>query len=454
MGKPRVTSTKGRKNNRSDNNIEKVKSIQAGLKRKKQQQNLSNPPEPEDNDPSDHSAGSDPSDLSAGSDPSDQSEEEEEKPTPEDIQRLLEPYTKEQLITLLANSAADDPSLLSHIRSVAEHDIAHRNIFVHRFGYDVTSETLHEVFRHYGPLVDCHVIFDNATGRNKGYGFVVFSTRSGAVKALKQPEKKIGARMALCQLAAIRHDSPASSSTDLAQRRVYVSNVPADASHDKLKAYFATFGEIEIGPSGSDTLTGKWNGFAIFVYKTRDGANRALQEPYKNFEGRQLYCKLVGDLSQKGKLPANPVPPQSLPVVNQQPSLNAVAEAQNAAMLGHNPAYNMLVQNQLLTNTALNPNSFAALNPAALAAFNPTANLVIPPGQGYGAHGYGEQGHGSVGVGLGGYNVFENFRTQESAGLSYRGSQLGQSFSLTPATGFFRGFPQYFTPSSFCGHNF
>ncbi|PKU86274.1 UBP1-associated protein 2A isoform X4 [Dendrobium catenatum] len=442
MGKPRVTSTKGRKNNRSDNNIEKVKSIQAGLKRKKQQQNLSNPPEPEDNDPSDHSAGSDPSDLSAGSDPSDQSEEEEEKPTPEDIQRLLEPYTKEQLITLLANSAADDPSLLSHIRSVAEHDIAHRNIFVHRFGYDVTSETLHEVFRHYGPLVDCHVIFDNATGRNKGYGFVVFSTRSGAVKALKQPEKKIGARMALCQLAAIRHDSPASSSTDLAQRRVYVSNVPADASHDKLKAYFATFGEIEIGPSGSDTLTGKWNGFAIFVYKTRDGANRALQEPYKNFEGRQLYCKLVGDLSQKGKLPANPVPPQSLPVVNQQPSLNAVAEAQNAAMLGHNPAYNMLVQNQLLTNTALNPNSFAALNPAALAAFNPTANLVIPPGQGYGAHGYGEQGHGSVGVGLGGYNVFENFRTQESAGLSYRGSQLGQSFSLTPATGFFRGFPQ------------
>lgn len=424
MGKQPVKSKQGRKSN-PISNIQKEKSSKAVFKKKKKQQQPG--PNPlEDNDPilfeSDHGA------------------DEEENPSPEDLQRLLEHCSKDQLIAYLTDAAADDPHLLSQIRSAADLDIAHRKIFVRGIGWDVTSEALLEAFRRYGPVLDCNVVVDKTSGRNKGYGFILFSNRSGAVKALKEPEKKIGTRIATCQLSSTRYIATATNPTDLSQRRVYVGNVQADVSPEKLKALFASFGEIESGPTGFDLHTGKSRGFAIFVYKTQDGATRALKEPYKMFEGNQLHCKLAFDHSQKGKLPATPVvAPQSLPVINQQPAVNVAAAAPpNVAMLGQNPAYSMLlVQNPLFTNAAWNPNSLATLNPSALAAFN--GNLAAPQGQGYGGLGSGAQLYG--GQGHGNPNVFGTYKAQESASLSYRGPQFGQSSSFTPATGFFRTFP-------------
>ncbi|KAK8941829.1 hypothetical protein KSP40_PGU008536 [Platanthera guangdongensis] len=202
----------------------------------------------EDNDPvlfgSDH-------DAEEEEEEDDEDEDDEENLSPEDIQLLLEPYSKDQLITFLADAAVDDSALLTQIRSAADRDVAHRKIFVRGLGWDVTSEILQEAFRSYGPIVDCNVVVDRATGRNKGFGFVLFATRDGASTALKSPDKRIGNRMASCQLASIGFSPSASGFPDAAQRRIYVSNVNTDASPEKLKAFFATFGEIESGPSVS-----------------------------------------------------------------------------------------------------------------------------------------------------------------------------------------------------------
>lgn len=54
---------------------------------------------------------------------------------------------------------------------------------------------------------------------------------------------------------------------------------------------FAKFGEIEMGPMGFDVNTGKSRGFALFLYKTQERANNALEEPNKVFEGHQLHCQ-------------------------------------------------------------------------------------------------------------------------------------------------------------------
>lgn len=47
------------------------------------------------------------------------------------------------------------------------------------------------------------MVMDRATGKTKGYGFVLFKTRKGASKALREPQKRIGNRMASCQLASL-----------------------------------------------------------------------------------------------------------------------------------------------------------------------------------------------------------------------------------------------------------
>ncbi|PKI76339.1 hypothetical protein CRG98_003261 [Punica granatum] len=116
---------------------------------------------------------------------------------------LLEAYTRDQLVSLIVDAAVNNPTLYEHIREVVDRDVTHRKIFVHGLAWDATRQTLVLAFEQFGEIEDCNVVTDRATGKAKGYGFVLFKTRKGASKALKEPQKRIGNRMASCQLASL-----------------------------------------------------------------------------------------------------------------------------------------------------------------------------------------------------------------------------------------------------------
>lgn len=351
--------------------------------------------------------------------------------SPTRIQSLLEPYTKEQLISFLLDAAASDPSLRSLIRRAADADVSHRKVFVHGLGWDATTDDLLASMSPFGPVEDCNVVVDRTTGRSKGFGFVLFKTRSAALKALKEPQKRIKNRMTSCQLASIGPGAsgPSGPTAPAAnERRIYVSNVHADTVRDKLRELFAKFGEIEAGPMGFDMHTGKSRGFAIFVYKSQEGAKKALEEPYKMFEGHQLHCQLYTPSNKvKGQAATtSTVVPQQIQQKQAvgallgsapQPVLAAMAAAQNLALLGQNPAYSMLLaQNPLL--------AMAAMNPAMMM-------------QGYG----GGAGMGGTGTGgsslLGAYGQGMFAGLQGFPGASTQGAQMSDGKS----SGTFGGFP-------------
>ncbi|XP_074579143.1 UBP1-associated protein 2A-like [Curcuma longa] len=363
--------------------------------------------------------------------------------SPDQIQPLLESYNKDQLIGFLVDAVAADASFLAHINALADRVICHRKVFVHGLSWDSTRETLLQVFEPYGDIEDCNVVMDKVTGRTKGYGFVIFRTRASAVKALKEPEKKIKNRMTHCQLASIGPPVASCSVGDSFGRKVYISNVHTEATRDSLRAFFSQFGEIEGGPFGFDINTGKSRGFAIFVYKTQEGARKALEEPYKMFEGHQLNCRLAFEQGQKEKAPAlaanpavlasNPTVLASTPTVA-APSLAAtppsvlaaVAAAQNIALYNQNPAayLALLGQNPLLAAVAPNP-------AVATAALNPTAGFLASQGQ-----------QGAMGIGSGTLAFPGAYGSQALAGLqglqSYQGALYGQSSSMRPSGSFGR----------------
>lgn len=286
------------------------------------------------------------------------SDSDVEENSPEQIQKLIEPYTKDQLIEILINAAIANPSLYTRIRDAADSDESHRKIFVYGLGWDTTKETLTLAFQPYGEIEDCNVVIDRVTGKAKGFGFVQFRSRKGAMKALKEPKKKINNRMASCQLASL--GSAIAGSTDNASRKIYVSNVQPDADAERLRAFFSKFGEIETGPLGFNSSTGKSRGFALFVYKTQEGFRKALEEPYKVFEGHKLHCQKAADGKNKGVATSSPAT-VTTPVV-QQPTpqmMAAVAATQNFGMfnqsLGLNPMYGGLFSNQNAGFLAANP---------------------------------------------------------------------------------------------------
>ncbi|KAK9073632.1 hypothetical protein SSX86_007956 [Deinandra increscens subsp. villosa] len=268
--------------------------------------------------------------------------------SPEQIQKLIEPYTKDQLIQFIINAAIANPTLYNRIRDAADSDVSHRKIFVYGLGWDTTKEALTLAFKPYGEIEDCNVIIDRVTGKAKGFGFVQFRSRKGAMKALKEPRKKINNRTASCQLACL--GSGTVGTMDNSNRKIYVSNVQPDTDPDQLRAFFNKFGEIETGPLGFDSFTGKSRGFALFVYRNQEGFRKALEEPYKVYQGHQLRCqKATGDGKNKG----NPAPVSVTTPVVQQPNsqmLAAFAANQNLgffsqSQLGLNAMYGGLFPN-------------------------------------------------------------------------------------------------------------
>lgn len=296
------------------------------------------------------------------SSPSSSSEDDDEDSKRDSIKKLLQPFGKDQLINILKEAAVKTPSITAHIIKSVDSDPIHRKIFVHGLAWDTTTETLASAFSPYGPVEECNVVTDKTTGRSKGYGFVLLKTRAAARKALKEPQRKIGNRMASCQLACAGpvQNQPQSAASDASGRRLYVANVGPQIAAEKLRAFFAKFGDIEDGSLGGiDKETGKFRGYAIIVYTSVEGIKKALEEPVKFFDGSKLLCSVATEgRNAKNNMNSN--------------NTNDVAAGAASGIPG----------------TSLSPNGVALpmpLNPGLVSqAFNPGAVLMAQsPGFGF-----------------------------------------------------------------------
>nr|KYP59247.1 hypothetical protein KK1_014679 [Cajanus cajan] len=232
------------------------------------------------------------------------------KLSPSEARKLIDRFSPDQLLDILQDAVSRHPDVLAAVRAAADPDVSQRKLFIRGLGWDTTTDGLRSLFSTFGDLEEAVVILDKATGKSKGYGFVTFRHVDGALLALREPSKRIDGRVTVTQLAAAGNSASNANAADVALRKIYVANVPPDLPADKLLAHFSVYGEIEEGPLGFDKQTGKSKGFALFVYKTPEGAQAALLEPVKTVEGRQLSCKLAITDGKQGKR-AGPDGPQA-----------------------------------------------------------------------------------------------------------------------------------------------
>lgn len=246
----------------------------------------------------------------------------------DDLHSLLEPLSKEQLISLLVNAGSSYPAIAEEIKDVASKDPAHRKLFVRGLAWETSSQTLCDAFEQYGEIEEGAVIMDKTSGKSRGFGFVTFKHMDSAQRALKEPSKTIDGRITVSNLA-VASTGPGQS-TDQAQRKLYIGGLSYDTANDKLLEVFSKYGEIEEGSVAYDKNTNKSRGFAFVTFKTVEATKRALKEPNKTIDGRTVTVKLAAD-GQKEKLPSQPaVSPQMQPIPQMQtaygtddPSLNS-----------------------------------------------------------------------------------------------------------------------------------
>merc|ERR1719326_994538 len=87
-------------------------------------------------------------------------------------------------------------------------------------------------FGQYGEIESITLKTDMATGRSRGFCFIVYKTTDGLEKAVAQAEHNIQNKKVAVKKAQAK------------QGKVYIGKLPADLSDDDIKNHMATFGTI------------------------------------------------------------------------------------------------------------------------------------------------------------------------------------------------------------------
>ncbi|KAJ1396025.1 RNA-binding domain superfamily [Sesbania bispinosa] len=229
----------------------------------------------------------------------------------EELRFLIEPLAKPQLVDLLAKLGSQYPSIAEEIKSIASADPVHRKLFVRGLAWNTTSETLRAAFEEHGEIEEGAVIYDKATGKSRGYGFITFKNMESTQHALRAPSKLIDGRLAVCNLAC-EGLSGTSSSPDLALRKLYIGSLSPEVTTEMLLSFFGRHGDIEEGSVAYDKDTNESRGFGFVTYKTAEAAKKAIDDPEKTLGGRNIIVKYAD--SHKGKTGQPPFPAGGVPV--------------------------------------------------------------------------------------------------------------------------------------------
>lgn len=58
------------------------------------------------------------------------------------------------------------------------------NLFIANLDWDITSEDLQSTFSAFGPVTYAHVVYDNATKRSKGFGYIEMEETDHGINAI------------------------------------------------------------------------------------------------------------------------------------------------------------------------------------------------------------------------------------------------------------------------------
>lgn len=171
------------------------------------------------------------------------------------------------------------------------------NIFVGDLSSEINDETLRKAFEPFGTITDSRVMWDQSTNRSRGYGFVAFSQKADAERAMSEMTGVwLGNRAIRCNWANQKGTTPNTPSnptnfediagqTTSTNSTVYVGNLPPDLSESVLATTFQNYGTIE------EIRVQKGKGYGFVKFQTHEQAARAIVAANETtVGGRPIRC--------------------------------------------------------------------------------------------------------------------------------------------------------------------
>ncbi|KAG1353998.1 heterogeneous nuclear ribonucleoprotein 1 [Cocos nucifera] len=261
-------------------------------------------------------------------------------------------------------------------------------LFIGGISWETTEEKMKEYFSNYGEVLQTVIMRDKATGRPRGFGFVVFADPSILDRVL-QDKHTIDGRTVEAKRAFSREEQQASrsgnpnvgrsgggpvSGGNFRTKKIFVGGLPPTLTEETFCQYFQGYGEVEDVVVMYDQNTHRPRGFGFVSFKSEDAVDRVLHKTFHELNGKLVEVKRA--------LPkdANPSNASGRPIAGGPYQTNSAS--------------------------GVNMSSYDGRADAGRYMQPPAAGGGYPS---YGSAGYGTPGYGygaaNNGVGYGGYGV-------------------------------------------------
>nr|XP_057920937.1 heterogeneous nuclear ribonucleoprotein D0-like isoform X1 [Doryrhamphus excisus]XP_057920938.1 heterogeneous nuclear ribonucleoprotein D0-like isoform X1 [Doryrhamphus excisus] len=148
-------------------------------------------------------------------------------------------------------------------------------VFVGGLSWDTTKKDLKDYFTKFGEVIDCTLKLDPMTGRSRGFGFVLFKDVESVDKVTSQKEHKLNGKV-------IDPKKAKAMKSKEAVKKIFVGGLSPDTPEEKVREYFAAFGEVESIELPMESKTNKRRGFCFITFKEEEAVKTIMEKKYHN----------------------------------------------------------------------------------------------------------------------------------------------------------------------------
>nr|CCA19499.1 conserved hypothetical protein [Albugo laibachii Nc14] len=183
-------------------------------------------------------------------------------------------------------------------------------VFVAGLPRDVDDDALYNKFRAFGDMFQAKVVFDAATGRSKGFGFLTYRQYDHAMDAIDKTngknwngrvlnvrflKPKTGSEKDMISTSAPEVPVPKISTSAKNCTTLYVGNLSYEITEDIIRRVFSPFGDIKAVRLAQHIQTKKFRGFGYVQFYDTESCTKALATNGKIVIGRPMHVDLSGE---------------------------------------------------------------------------------------------------------------------------------------------------------------
>lgn len=175
-------------------------------------------------------------------------------------------------------------------------------LFIGGISWETTEDKLKSYFSAFGDVVEAVIMKDRATGRARGFGFIVFADPSVADMVVLE-KHSIDGRMVEAKKAVPRDDqqsvyrnsnggvaSPGPSNS-ARTKKIFVGGLASTVTENDFKKYFGQFGTITDVVVMYDHGTQRPRGFGFITYESEDSVDKVLQKIFHELNDKMVEVK-------------------------------------------------------------------------------------------------------------------------------------------------------------------